>query len=407
MAARNGNGATATAPAPAQQTEGVPAQRTSTQPQRLASMLEKSMEKLAAALPKHLTPERLIQVVSAVNYRTPKLQECDPATIVAAVLQGAALGLDFSPTMGEAYLIPRWNDKIKRNECQFQPGYRGLMKLSRNSGGVTSIRAELVYSQDTFVYEYNPDLYFRHAPYPGDNRGKVTHAYAVARTTDGEHLIQVMRADEIEAIHQRSDNFKSARKNGKPEFGPWVSDWGEMAKKTVLKRLCKHLPMSVELAQAIDADNTEYTEAVAQIAPTPRGMAGLSAQLGIEEALLPPQPTRTYTEADEGQDEPAIDVEHELVQEPAPPPTFEAVARGAADRTGKAFADVLYKLVDAALTSKRLAVPPKGRPETLKALAQIHSADPEWIAGELSKIKPAEASPDNEDTINEDDPDRP
>lgn len=279
------------------------------QPERVRVVLQKAAGRLAEVLPKHLTPERMIHVVMMLNYRTPKLQACEPASILAAVMQSAALGLDLSPTMGEGYLIPRWNSKAGVNECTFQPGYRGLVKLARNSGAVVSIRADLVHQADHFSYRFTPDLEFVHEPYLGSERGDVTHVYAIAKLPTGEFQVEVMTRAEVEAIRMRSQS---------PNAGPWATDWAEMARKTPLKRLCKRFPMSVELADAVDADNADYEvpgspgEVTARVAPR-RGLAGLSSRLQIEKPALPPQPSRVYTEAeDEGQevardDEPGMD----------------------------------------------------------------------------------------------------
>jgi recombination protein RecT len=302
--ARQKDGATAVAQPPAEaRTEiEVAKPRPQGQPAALKAMLDSHIDKIAKAMPEGVDPKRLVEVVSAMNYRNPDLQKCDPKSILAATLQGAALGLDFSTTMGEAYLIPRWNNHAGLMECQFQPGYRGLIKLCRNSGYVVKIVAEVVRERDTFVYEYTPDLHFRHVPYLGADRGDVTHAYAYAKTVHGEELIAVMTHAEVEDIHQRSDNYRSAKRKGKPEFGPWVSDWPEMAKKTVLKRLSKMLPMSAEVAKAIEADNVEYAEVVqgnVRLAAQPvRGVAALKHQLGLEEKPLPPQPSVVYSEAE-------------------------------------------------------------------------------------------------------------
>lgn len=275
------------------------------QPQVLKSMLEQAAQRLAEVLPKHLTPERMIHVVSTLNFRTPDLQDCDPRSILSAVMQSAALGLDLSPTMGEGYLIPRWNKNIGAKECHFQPGYRGLIKLARNSGAVVSIRADLVYASDVFRYRFTPELEFIHEPYLGPDRGEVTHVYAVAKLPSGEYQVEPMTRAEVESIRQRSQT---------PNAGPWRSDWGEMARKTPLKRLLKRFPMSVELADAVDADNAEYEvpgspgEVTARVAPR-RGLAGLSSRLQIEEPALPPQPSRVYTEADDEVQEDARDDE--------------------------------------------------------------------------------------------------
>ncbi len=220
-------------------------------------MLQRSYDRIAEAAPAHLTPERMIQVVSAMIYRTPTLQECDPASIVNAVIRSASLGLDLDPALNEGFLIPRYNDKIKAKECQFQIGYQGLRKLAMNTGRVNYIHSRLIRQRDSFHYEFNPDLVFRHVPAMG-NPGPVTAVYCVAKLDTGDHIVEIMTADEIESIHQRSDGYKKAKKNGWTESGPWVTDWDEMAKKTVLKRTSKSLPRSLELAQAIDHDNEDY-----------------------------------------------------------------------------------------------------------------------------------------------------
>jgi recombination protein RecT len=292
--ARLAPGPPAQAPAPA---------RSQPMTKELSGFLEEQSERIAKALPKHLTPERLIQVVTQVVHRTPKLQECNRYSILAAMIQASTLGLDLAPDLGEAYLIPRKN-KDGVMEAHFQPGYRGLAKLARNSGGCVYVKAILVHTADIFHYEYRPDLEFRHVPHLGQGRGPTTHAYAVAKLPTGEHLIEVMTAEELEAIHQRSEGFKNAQRYNQDESGPWVNDRGEMEKKTVLKRLCKSLPMSPELAEAVAADNQEYEDdpAPARIGarlPARRGVAGLRQQWELDEPALPPQPTRTYSEADD------------------------------------------------------------------------------------------------------------
>jgi phage RecT family recombinase len=278
-------------------------------PKTIRDILEECVDRIATVLPKHLTPDRMISLVSNIVYRTPRLQECDPYSIVSSVQQASALGLDLMPTMGEAYLVPVWNKKLNNGhggyECQFRPGYQGLAKLARNAG-VVYIKAILVRAADIFDHRYTPDLVFLHVPHRGPDRGDVCDVYCVAKLPTGEHLIEVMNTDEIEAIHRRSESFIYASKNDKAEFGPWVSDWGEMAKKTVLKRLTKSLPKSPELAEAIEADNRDYPDDPRPNIPLPdqrlparRGVAGLRQQLELDEPVLPPQPTRTYSEADD------------------------------------------------------------------------------------------------------------
>lgn len=214
----------------------------------LRTYLESKAGEIAKALPRHLSAERQVTLMHQLIYRTPDLQKCAPDSILAAVIQAGSLGLDLSPSLGEAYLIPRWNSKAGVTECQFQPGYQGLAKLARQAGGINYLQARPVYHEDQFDLVYDPDLRLSHTPKIGD-RGKVDYVYAVCKLATGEHLIEVMTTAEIEGIRNRSKSGQS---------GPWVTDWLEMAKKTVLKRLVKSLPRSTELAAAIDADNADY-----------------------------------------------------------------------------------------------------------------------------------------------------
>lgn len=227
---------------------------------RALGMLQKSYDKIADVSPSYLTPERMIQVVSAMVYRTPRLQECEPASIVNSVIRAASLGIDLDPALMEGYLIPRWNDNIKAQECQFQLGYQGIRKHALNTGKVSYIQSRGVYERDIFSYQFDPDLVFQHVPHLGADRGKISHVYCVAKLNDGEHVIEVMTTDEIEEIHRRSEGYKKAKKNGWTESGPWVTDWLEMAKKTVLKRDCKSVPRSLELAKVIEYDNEDYRD---------------------------------------------------------------------------------------------------------------------------------------------------
>jgi recombination protein RecT len=297
-------------PATRQQAPGTPAQAAAPEPPRtIRDELKRHIDRIEDVLPKHLTPDRMIALVANIVYRTPRLQQCDSFSIIYSVQQASALGLDLMPTMGEAYLVPVWNKKLNNKqggyECQFRPGYRGLAKLARNTG-VIYVKSVLVRAADVFIHEYDPDLVFRHVPHRGKDRGEVTDVYSVAKLPSGDHLIEVMDFDEIEAIHRRSENYLYSQRAKKAEFGPWVSDWGEMARKTTVKRLCKSLPMSPELAEAIEADNRDYSDnSRLDTPPTDhrkrigRGVAGLRAQFELDEPALPPSPSRVYQEADD------------------------------------------------------------------------------------------------------------
>jgi len=201
-------------------------------------MLLANREQIQAALPKHLTVDRMIRVAFTCINTTPKLLDCTPRSLIAAVIQAAQLGLE-PGILGHVYLIPF------KDQVQIIPGYRGLLKLARNSRELSTIFAQTVYEQDKFHYQFGTDPKIEHVPSDVD-RGETTFYYAVCRLKDGGIQFEVMRKDEVS---KHRDRYSRAAKQG-----PWVTEFDEMAKKTVLRKLCKVLPASIELQTAVVLD---------------------------------------------------------------------------------------------------------------------------------------------------------
>lgn len=213
---------------------------------------------VAAALPKHMNPERVFGIVVAAASRNPQLLECTFPSIAQAVMQSAELGLTPGAMLGEAYLVPRMNRKDKNPakhfmECLLIPGYKGLLKLARQSGMIQEINAQMVFKGEVFELEMGLEPRLKHIPDlskrapvtdPKDARERVLYVYAVAKFKDGGHMYEVMTLDEVEAIRKRED------KDDK-RWGPWRTDYGQMARKTVLRRLCNYLPKSPDLEKAV------------------------------------------------------------------------------------------------------------------------------------------------------------
>ena len=216
----------------------------------LRSTLDRMMPQMKLALPKHLTPERLVRVVMTSVQNNPKLLECDRNSFLSAVMTCAQLGLEPDGVLGQAYLIPF---KVQgQMRCQFIPGYKGLIALARNSGDVTSIQAQAVHANDDFVYRFGLNETLDHTPAAGD-RGEITHFYAIAKFKDGGYHWDVMSVSEIEAIRDASQGYSAAKrfaKNGVVN-SPWVSHFAEMGKKTMIRRIAKYLPMDVQKAAFI------------------------------------------------------------------------------------------------------------------------------------------------------------
>ena len=219
------------------------------QPTTLLGMVRSPafQKQMALAMPKSMTPDRLTRIVMTECRKTPALMKCAPESFYGAVLQCAALGLEPGSALGHCYLLPFGNgkDKSGRPNAQLIIGYRGMIDLARRSGQIVSLQAWTVHAQDTFNYQLglNPDI--EHVPASVADRGPVTHVYAVAKLKGGGVQFEVMSRAEIEKV-------RSASKAG--NSGPWSSHWDEMAKKTVIRRLFKYLPVSIEAVRAVEID---------------------------------------------------------------------------------------------------------------------------------------------------------
>lgn len=236
--------------------------------ENVRDLLKRHEAQIKLALPRGMRPERMARIVLTTITQTPKLLDCNPQTLIRCVLQAAALGLEPDGLLGQAYLIPFENRKKGTIECQLIPGYKGLLKLSRNSGEIASIEAAVVRKGDVFQYSKGTDSFLKHVPaepvtvekdgvaVPAEGwaPGVVTHVYAVARLKDGTRQFEVMATWEVNEIRDNSQGYKTALRF--KSDSPWISHYPEMAKKTVLRRLCKMLPASVELQTAVTLDET-------------------------------------------------------------------------------------------------------------------------------------------------------
>lgn len=223
------------------------------------------MELVLSTLPAHVKPERFQRNLVVAITQHPKLLNCDPVAVFNEVSKAAALGLYLDPQLGEAYLITGWDSRNNRDAPQLRLGYRGLIKLARQSGHITRAYAHEVCENDPCEIRLGTDKALVHTPDFTKPRGKVLFYYAVAAFADGEVDFEPMALEAIHRIRDRSDGWR-AFKAGKIKSTPWATDEEEMAKKTVLRRLLKRLPQSPELADALRVDDADYTDT----APAPR-----------------------------------------------------------------------------------------------------------------------------------------
>ena len=225
-------------------------------PKAFPAMLEKFKGEIARALPRHINPDRMARIALTAFRMTPKLAECDPRSVFAAVIQSSQLGLEVG-LMGEGHLVPF------KGQCQLIPGYTGLMKLARQSGLIQDIYAHEVRVNDKFMLRLGMERSLEHEPltalggFPAsdEERGDVVGFYAVAVFKDGSRSFVAMSRKEVEKIRDGSRGYQSARQYRKESV--WDTDFVAMGIKTVIRRLCKFLLKSPELAtaQAMDAAN--------------------------------------------------------------------------------------------------------------------------------------------------------
>lgn len=210
----------------------------------LAQIIKKNMTQLISVLPKHITPERMARVSLSTIRRNPKLCQCAPETLFMAILEASTLGLEID-SRGLVYLVPFWNSKTRTNDVQLMCGYRGMIELAYRSGRIQSIQASVVGENDKFDYARGLNPRLEHIPNLQD-KGKIIAAYAIAIMKDGASQFEVMSLPELEKVRRSSRAADS---------GPWV-DWTEqMYIKTVVKRLCKFLPLSPEMARSVELDD--------------------------------------------------------------------------------------------------------------------------------------------------------
>ncbi|MCU9528782.1 recombinase RecT [Pseudomonas mosselii] len=219
--------------------------------------------------------EFAIQTITANDYSM-KLAVQNRQSVVNAVTNIAAIGISLNPAKKQAYLVPR-DGKI----C-LDISYIGLMDLAMNTGAIRWAQSELVYTSDNFALNgFDKPPTHSYNPFSKD-RGEVIGVYVVVKTSNGDYLTETMSVDEVNAIRDRSSAWKAWI--SKQKSCPWVTDWGEMAKKTCVKRAYKYWPKTERLEEAIHYLNTEGNEGLSPINGKPQADADL-AQRWIDQAV--------------------------------------------------------------------------------------------------------------------------
>lgn len=234
--------------------------------------------------------ERFTRICLTAMRQTPKLAQCEPASILGAMMTCAQLNLEPNTPQGLAYLIPY------NRECQFQVGYKGLMQLMYRSGAIASFNADVVYRQEVeqglFEYESGISPRISHKIdllNPEARTGKpedVIAAYAAVVLKTGEPIVRLVTKMEI-------DQARALNRGNSPA---WRDHYAAMAIKTAIKRLSAWLPVT-KVADAFAAEEATATAAEAAVVeekkPTP------AATVDAINAMLEHEPQPAEKKADE------------------------------------------------------------------------------------------------------------
>jgi recombination protein RecT len=208
----------------------------------------KTMEgEIRKALPSVMTPERFTRMVLSAISSNSELGNCTPKSFLGAMMNAAQLGLEPNTPLGQAYILPYRNKGIL--EAQFQIGYKGLIDLAYRSGEVEVIQSHVVYENDEFECEYGINTKLSHKP-AASNRGNPIKVYAIFKTKSGGYGFEVMSMDDV-----KTHAAKYSKAYGS-SFSPWKTNFEEMAKKTVLKRVLKYAPLKSDFVRAVVQDET-------------------------------------------------------------------------------------------------------------------------------------------------------
>ena len=208
------------------------------------ALIESAQSKFREVAQKWLSVERLVRLAIAARNRNPRLAECSSDSFLLFCMRCAETGLE-PVGAGGAWPVPFFNSKTSQREVQFIPDWRGLIQLAKKTGQIKHAYGEIVCERDDVAYQKGDTPKLDHKP-ALKNRGDVIGAYCIVILPDDNKHIEYMSFEEIEDIRGRS---KAA------QDGPWVTDWGQMAIKTVVKRALKPFAGSPEMQTAIEYDN--------------------------------------------------------------------------------------------------------------------------------------------------------
>lgn len=211
-------------------------------PDTFPQMIEQLKTQVALALPKHLNADRMARIALTEFRKNPKLAKCSPTSVFASVVIASQLGLE-PGVLGQGYLIPY------KDQCQFVPGWQGLVDLAQRSGRA-SVWTGAVFQGDEFAFEFGTSPKIHHVPCGEEEQ--LLYTYAVGRVRDAEYpVIEVWPIDKIWRHRDRFNRIGELHYSFQhPEM---------YGRKIPLLQVLKYMPKSPELSTAIMLENAAET----------------------------------------------------------------------------------------------------------------------------------------------------
>lgn len=250
------------------------------------SALTKMQPEFKAALPSHVSIEKFQRVMLTAVQQNANLLTADRRSLYGAAMRAAQDGL--LPDGREGAIV------TFKDQAQWMPMVAGIMKKVRNSGEISTWSVQVVKEHDAFEFQLGDHEIIVHKP-ALSNRGKTIGAYSIVTMKDGEKSREWMNVEDVEAIRKRSRSGNS---------GPWVTDFDEMAKKTVVRRHSKRLPMSTDLDAIIHEDDELFMPPEAPEPPPMRDVTPETVETPENPATRRPSKLQEVVEAEQTNDSP-------------------------------------------------------------------------------------------------------
>ena len=256
-------------------------------PPTLSELLESLKPQVALALPRHLTPERMIRVAITCIKTTPKLMDCTPQSILASVMLASQLGLE-PGVMGQCFLVPY------KTTCTLIPGWLGLMDLV-NRAGKAQAWTGAVYEGDEFDWRLGSDPYIVHRPCGEDDPAKLQATYGVGRLLNSPYSI--IDVWDVKKIWKHRARFNKVGDRHYSYAHPEA-----YARKLPLLQVLKYIPRSIELATAYRLDDeAEMGHQNLKIEDVKGVIEGIVESNPDPESQVPTAPAEVVEEIDESQ----------------------------------------------------------------------------------------------------------